>query len=31
VEWYALHKNELAEDWRLAQEKLPLKSIHPLE
>jgi hypothetical protein len=31
MEWYALHKTELAEDWRLAQQKLPLKPIDPLE
>lgn len=31
LEWYALHRDELAEDWQLAQRKLPLKSIEPLE
>lgn len=31
LEWYALHKAELAEDWRLAQQKLPLNPINPLE
>jgi hypothetical protein len=31
LEWYSLHKAELAEDWRLAQQKLPLKPINPLE
>jgi hypothetical protein len=31
MEWYTLHKDELAEDWRLAQQKLPLKPINPLE
>lgn len=31
LEWYALHRGELAEDWRLAQAKLPLKPINPLE
>jgi len=31
MEWYSLHKAELAEDWRLAQQKLPLKPIDPLE
>jgi len=29
--WYTLHKDELAEEWRLAQQKLPLKPINPLE
>jgi hypothetical protein len=31
LEWYDLHKGELAEDWELAQERKPLKKIHPLE
>jgi len=31
LEWYTLHKDELVEDWRLAQQKLPLKPINPLE
>jgi hypothetical protein len=31
LEWYTLHRDELAEDWRLAQQKLPLMPIHPLE
>jgi hypothetical protein len=31
LEWYTLHKDELGEDWRLAQQKLPLKPIDPLE
>jgi hypothetical protein len=31
LEWYALHEEELAEDWRLAAQKLPLKPIAPLE
>jgi uncharacterized protein DUF4160 len=31
LEWYTLHKDELAEDWRLARHKLPLNSISPLE
>jgi hypothetical protein len=31
MEWYSLHKAELAGDWRLAQQKLPLRSINPLE
>jgi hypothetical protein len=31
LEWYSLHKAELAEDWSLAQSKQPLKTIDPLE
>lgn len=31
LEWYTFHKDELAEDWRLAQQKLPLLPIAPLE
>ena len=31
LEWYALHKAELAEDWSLAESKQPLKTIDPLE
>ena len=31
LEWYALHKEELAENWRLARQKLPLNPISPLE
>ncbi len=31
LEWYSLHKEELATDWSLAQSKQPLKSIDPLE
>ena len=31
MEWYALHKEELAEDWRLAAAHQPLKKISPLE
>ena len=30
-EWRELHKDELIENWRLAQEKRPLKRIEPLE
>jgi len=30
-EWHALHKDELLEDWDLARERKPLKSIAPLE
>jgi len=31
LEWLDLHKNELLEDWRLAEEKRPLQKIAPLE
>ena len=31
MEWYSLHKDQLAADWALAQAKLPLKAIEPLE
>jgi hypothetical protein len=31
VEWYKLHKAELEEAWQLAQRRLPLKRIAPLE
>ena len=31
LEWYSLHKEELAEDWQRAVRKLPLKPIDPLE
>ncbi|MBI2316793.1 MAG: DUF4160 domain-containing protein [Betaproteobacteria bacterium] len=31
LEWYSLHKAELAEDWSLSERKQPLKSIDPLE
>jgi hypothetical protein len=31
LEWHRLHKNELMEDWELARERQPLKSIEPLE
>ena len=31
MEWYSLHKMELATDWTLAQGKQPLKPIDPLE
>lgn len=31
LEWYELHKDELAEAWERAREKLPLKPIDPLE
>lgn len=31
LEWYNLHRGELAADWGLAQQKLPLSPIAPLE
>lgn len=31
LEWYVLHKNELLEDWKLAEKHKKLKSIPPLE
>jgi Domain of unknown function (DUF4160) len=31
MEWYALHKEELLMDWKLAREHRPLKGIAPLE
>jgi len=31
LEWYSLHKAELAENWSLAQTKNPLEAIQPLE
>ncbi len=31
LEWHALHKNELVEDWRLAGQRKPLNKIEPLE
>lgn len=31
LEWYDLHRGELAENWRLAVQKKPLMSIAPLE
>ncbi len=30
-EWLDLHKAELLENWRLAEERKPLKPISPLE
>ena len=30
-EWLALHRDELLEDWRLAQQRKPLVKIDPLE
>ncbi len=31
LEWMDLHKGELLDDWRLAEAKLPLQKIEPLE
>ena len=31
LEWLDLHKDELLQDWRLAEERKPLKKIAPLE
>ncbi len=31
LDWLELHKQELLEDWRLAEKGLPLTSIEPLE
>lgn len=31
LEWYSLHKDELAADWALAQARQPLREIDPLE
>ena len=31
LEWYELHKDDLLEDWELAQARRPLKKIAPLE
>lgn len=31
LDWLELHKQELLEDWRLAEKGLPLTSIKPLE
>jgi hypothetical protein len=31
MEWAALHRSELLEDWALAKGKAPLRSIAPLE
>jgi hypothetical protein len=31
LEWFELHRNELLEDWNLAQDRKPLKKIEPLE
>ncbi len=31
TEWAALHQEELREDWRLARQQAPLRTIAPLE
>ena len=31
LEWFELHRNELLEDWNLAQDRKPLNKIEPLE
>lgn len=31
VEWAAIHRDELLEDWKLALAKQPLNSIKPLD
>ena len=31
LEWYELHKEELLQDWRLAEQRKPLNLIEPLE
>ena len=31
LEWYSIHKAELAENWSLARSKNPLRTIEPLE
>jgi len=31
LEWWELHKAELAEDWALAEARRPLNRIEPLE
>ena len=31
IEWFELHKEELIDNWRLAQERRPLNKIKPLE
>ena len=31
LEWYDLHRTELLDDWRLAEQQQPLKAIEPLE
>ena len=31
TEWATLHREELLEDWALAEKRAPLKKIKPLE
>ena len=31
TEWAAMHQSELQENWRLARQQAPLRSIPPLE
>lgn len=31
TDWYALHKDELLADWKLAEQHQPLNNIEPLE
>lgn len=31
LEWHAIHKRELADDWAFAKERKPLRKIDPLE
>lgn len=31
LEWYELHRDDLRENWQLAQERMPLNKILPLE
>jgi hypothetical protein len=31
LEWLELHRNEILDDWNLAQERKPLNKIEPLE
>ncbi|MEH2227722.1 DUF4160 domain-containing protein [Nostoc sp.] len=31
IEWAAMHKSELRENWQLARENNPLETIQPLE
>jgi hypothetical protein len=31
LEWYGLHRAELADEWQRARQELPLRRIEPLE
>lgn len=31
LEWYGMHRDELMDDWNLAQQRRPLRKIEPLE